>query len=127
MVVRKLGDFVFVNSSDARSIGAVELLARRCRGVRISVVESGGIGCKNRGVRAFVLAQPGEAASVEGHAVEVAFQRGFFRGAEIDKTIRFIDRVNRRDFPLTIGDRKSTRLNSSHSQISYAVFCLKKK
>src|SRR2546430_3640693 len=41
------------------------------------------------------------------------------------------------DFPYTIrivsdilesnGDRKSTRLNSSHSQISYAVFCLKKK
>src|SRR2546427_2089455 len=26
-----------------------------------------------------------------------------------------------------IEDRKSTRLNSSHSQISYAVFCLKKK
>src|SRR5688572_32714535 len=25
------------------------------------------------------------------------------------------------------GDRKSTRLNSSHSQITYAVFCLKKK
>src|SRR2546430_4376198 len=41
-------------------------------------------------------------------------------------------------FPLVLGlwttirwtgqiDRKSTRLNSSHSQISYAVFCLKKK
>src|SRR2546430_13320976 len=27
----------------------------------------------------------------------------------------------------TSSDRKSTRLNSSHSQISYAVFCLKKK
>src|SRR5688572_32494419 len=27
----------------------------------------------------------------------------------------------------TVTDRKSTRLNSSHSQISYAVFCLKKK
>src|SRR2546430_4693150 len=26
-----------------------------------------------------------------------------------------------------VADRKSTRLNSSHSQISYAVFCLKKK
>src|SRR3712207_8559644 len=26
-----------------------------------------------------------------------------------------------------IGDRKSTRLNSSHANISYAVFCLKKK
>src|SRR2546427_8767767 len=31
----------------------------------------------------------------------------------------------RRHQPLR--DRKSTRLNSSHSQISYAVFCLKKK
>src|SRR5699024_12091296 len=30
------------------------------------------------------------------------------------------------DFDL-IGDRKSTRLNSSHVSISYAVFCLKKK
>src|SRR3989475_1007674 len=28
---------------------------------------------------------------------------------------------------LATSDRKSTRLNSSHSQISYAVFCLKKK
>src|SRR5688572_31366787 len=33
-----------------------------------------------------------------------------------------------REHPLRArGDRKSTRLNSSHSQISYAVFCLKKK
>src|SRR2546430_8232117 len=30
-------------------------------------------------------------------------------------------------FPCHRPDRKSTRLNSSHSQISYAVFCLKKK
>src|SRR2546430_7210853 len=29
--------------------------------------------------------------------------------------------------PRSLPDRKSTRLNSSHSQISYAVFCLKKK
>src|SRR5438270_2251468 len=28
---------------------------------------------------------------------------------------------------VVLEDRKSTRLNSSHSQISYAVFCLKKK
>src|SRR2546430_8178700 len=28
---------------------------------------------------------------------------------------------------IAVLDRKSTRLNSSHSQISYAVFCLKKK
>src|SRR3712207_7841927 len=29
--------------------------------------------------------------------------------------------------PLSEADRKSTRLNSSHANISYAVFCLKKK
>src|SRR2546430_10906766 len=34
--------------------------------------------------------------------------------------------VGRPEVPQEL-DRKSTRLNSSHSQISYAVFCLKKK
>src|SRR2546430_5138388 len=34
---------------------------------------------------------------------------------------------NRRAMKARVLDRKSTRLNSSHSQISYAVFCLKKK
>src|SRR5206468_7864599 len=33
----------------------------------------------------------------------------------------------RQQHPLPLEDRKSTRLNSSHDQISYAVFCLKKK
>src|SRR5690348_17957462 len=37
---------------------------------------------------------------------------------------RWADRSNRRSI---ITDRKSTRLNSSHPSISYAVFCLKKK
>src|SRR2546430_9201234 len=35
--------------------------------------------------------------------------------------------MRRRLHRSSIADRKSTRLNSSHSQISYAVFCLKKK
>src|SRR2546422_2649805 len=34
---------------------------------------------------------------------------------------------SRNPAPSTTGDRKSTRLNSSHGYISYAVFCLKKK
>src|SRR2546427_7700580 len=34
---------------------------------------------------------------------------------------------NHHAVPVDDRDRKSTRLNSSHSQISYAVFCLKKK
>src|SRR5207253_5554499 len=44
-----------------------------------------------------------------------------------------ISRIQRRHVPLPMGgsivieDRKSTRLNSSHVAISYAVFCLKKK
>src|SRR2546427_2817402 len=40
-------------------------------------------------------------------------------------TMRAAKRARRT--PSTAEDRKSTRLNSSHSQISYAVFCLKKK
>src|SRR5690348_17363737 len=38
-----------------------------------------------------------------------------------------LDRGNRRMIALLQRDRKSTRLNSSHPSISYAVFCLKKK
>src|SRR2546430_11280497 len=41
--------------------------------------------------------------------------------ADFDKTIELHPRS------VSVRDRKSTRLNSSHSQISYAVFCLKKK
>src|SRR5206468_10788085 len=37
------------------------------------------------------------------------------------------DRLQRAFVPQVLGDRKSTRLNSSHDQSSYAVFCLKKK
>src|SRR2546421_12582508 len=41
---------------------------------------------------------------------------------------RFGDRrLCRHEDVAASGDRKSTRLNSSHDQISYAVFCLKKK
>src|SRR2546430_11401542 len=47
------------------------------------------------------------------------------RSAEPESGARLLRaRAERRGAP---GDRKSTRLNSSHSQISYAVFCLKKK
>src|SRR5438128_4140109 len=37
------------------------------------------------------------------------------------------ERDRARDHPGVSRDRKSTRLNSSHGSISYAVFCLKKK
>src|SRR5688572_32473992 len=47
----------------------------------------------------------------QGGAAPSACQRQVDRGARLPHRL----------------DRKSTRLNSSHSQISYAVFCLKKK
>src|SRR5947209_13808921 len=40
--------------------------------------------------------------------------------ADVKRAVQAVDRA------LHIGDRKSTRLNSSHANISYAVFCLKK-
>src|SRR3989475_9392737 len=66
-------------------------------------------------------------------------------GLPIQETRQGTDRIRAPDRPTLAGhpggarraraarrgradrDRKSTRLNSSHSQISYAVFCLKKK
>src|SRR6516165_11729687 len=39
----------------------------------------------------------------------------------------YFARPSAREKLTPLADRKSTRLNSSHSQISYAVFCLKKK
>src|SRR2546427_5779448 len=51
----------------------------------------------------------------------------FFFGLAFDK-IHNVRMVNVQDDHFgRATDRKSTRLNSSHSQISYAVFCLKKK
>src|SRR5690348_17653538 len=44
-------------------------------------------------------------------------------GRALDPTKYFIVVINK----FGNGDRKSTRLNSSHPSISYAVFCLKKK
>src|SRR3989449_7234366 len=42
----------------------------------------------------------------------------------VHDVIRALEPLLREDL---VGDRKSTRLNSSHGYISYAVFCLKKK
>src|SRR5689334_24968221 len=45
-----------------------------------------------------------------------------------DEVVHRVVREERLEFLVELGrDRKSTRLNSSHSSISYAVFCLKKK
>src|SRR5438034_6010413 len=43
-------------------------------------------------------------------------------GGEVERALRMVDGV-----VVLVEDRKSTRLNSSHTVTSYAVFCLKKK
>src|SRR5256886_3323832 len=66
------------------------------------------------------------------HALDVGGQftvgpAGALRVAVAVRNIGFKLQVNNRELADPLPDRKSTRLNSSHSQISYAVFCLKKK
>src|SRR5256885_8180631 len=49
------------------------------------------------------------------------------QGYKVKDAVRGIPVVNELGSVPLLGDRKSTRLNSSHLVISYAVFCLKKK
>src|SRR2546430_13590411 len=57
------------------------------------------------------------------HRDDAGFLSAVSRPPGLDARFSEGGRAARRDGQ----DRKSTRLNSSHSQISYAVFCLKKK
>src|SRR2546430_8936353 len=66
------------------------------------------------------LFRSGVQRQVQRMAQPLSHRRGLAAGGHpVEPADPHVDRVD--------GDRKSTRLNSSHSQISYAVFCLKKK
>src|SRR3712207_9407038 len=58
---------------------------------------------------------------VAGLAARLLFE------AEVGDGHAFLDRLAHEEKTGGKSDRKSTRLNSSHANISYAVFCLKKK
>src|SRR5437867_7939379 len=67
----------------------------------------------------------GESATPDLHMPLARFEsqvRWLARHCEMVSLRELVERVERGD-----QDRKSTRLNSSHRTISYAVFCLKKK
>src|SRR2546430_13148553 len=80
----------------------------------------------------FVLPKEIEKARAHGDLREnseykAALERQQFaqaRASHLRLRLSKLSSVKEDDIPR---DRKSTRLNSSHSQISYAVFCLKKK
>src|SRR5215813_14475772 len=59
------------------------------------------------------------------HDVAGHFDRGTRRAQAAERLMLAVERLAQ-DFN-AVRDRKSTRLNSSHVRISYAVFCLKKK
>src|SRR3712207_7221084 len=64
-----------------------------------------------------------EAHRLHGHAPARCAEGG----GDVLARRRVPRRARRSGAGLAGGDRKSTRLNSSHANISYAVFCLKKK
>src|SRR3712207_7668598 len=66
-----------------------------------------------------VMAEVAKAAAAHAPFVEVAHQHR--------RHLRFAGLQVVEDEVGLLADRKSTRLNSSHANISYAVFCLKKK
>src|SRR5438034_5741121 len=66
----------------------------------------------------------GAAVAVDGDFGEEAH---FFKGSVAFVVIEEFDHRVVGNEEINMADRKSTRLNSSHTVISYAVFCLKKK
>src|SRR3712207_7649548 len=69
------------------------------------------------------------------HADEIRLANGIARGCKrskdrlVEANLRLVVSIAKkyRNRGVSFLDRKSTRLNSSHANISYAVFCLKKK
>src|SRR5690348_2211161 len=74
-----------------------------------------------------------DAGAADYDPVDLGFAQAKFQQAQAAMAARkYADAANlaeeaRADAELARTDRKSTRLNSSHPSISYAVFCLKKK
>src|SRR3712207_8337436 len=69
-------------------------------------------------------AEEGDREQVEGGADDQAPPIVALAAAAADDEVVAVAQLHHAEH---LGDRKSTRLNSSHANISYAVFCLKKK
>src|SRR5689334_24735689 len=66
-------------------------------------------------------------ASTEIYTLSLHDALPIWRIAAYIRVLQLSENATLDDVPADKRDRKSTRLNSSHSSISYAVFCLKKK
>src|SRR5690606_41935230 len=91
-------------------------------------IRLGTVGERRRHGRAMATERPGPAGGDGGAGPQEAAHRAG-GGARLGRTLYAVLWQAPAELPrlLPEQDRKSTRLNSSHVKISYAVFCLKKK
>src|SRR2546428_9153045 len=86
--------------------------------------------CDHRNLHSFPTRRSSDLQGTEAELADVDGVGGVAASAlPTPQTVQFLHRAVSigRGFEPRVLDRKSTRLNSSHDQISYAVFCLKKK
>src|SRR3712207_8953659 len=108
-VVERLRDYRLKNERFDRMVGAVLSNEKAMRAARATVAAARFVSRRGQTVAA------GDYDTV------------FFVAGEMRSGTSWL-RHSLSDHPeIACGDRKSTRLNSSHANISYAVFCLKKK
>src|SRR5207253_10292281 len=80
-----------------------------------------------------ISSRPGSCSAVEPPEATYSFKHALVRDAAYESLLKSrrqqlhgqIARALEQSFADVVADRKSTRLNSSHVAISYAVFCLK--
>src|SRR5207245_4609090 len=96
------------------------------------VVQRDSPSCPTR--RSSDLGSPYDAWSAGVRSGNVVLSNGPLLEMQVDRNTRtvtasasFFRPLEKLADAVTVRDRKSTRLNSSHGSISYAVFCLKKK
>src|SRR5256885_11071417 len=92
-----------------------------------------GLDITTSSVKLIELAMGGGQYRVEAYAAEPTPQNAINEKAIVDAEAvgeairRAVKRAGAKSSEVAVADRKSTRLNSSHLVISYAVFCLTKK
>src|SRR5438034_10314311 len=86
-----------------------------------------GGGVSSCGCRAIVLFVFNDAATTEIYTLSLHDALPIFIGVSAVILLTALGNGIQAGFSEQFADRKSTRLNSSHTVISYAVFCLKKK
>src|SRR3712207_8765772 len=101
---------------------------REGAGVAEGHTSGAGRGARGKARRIEVSGVGGQSTPVPDAWIGRTVELIFVSGSSTEYADGYLEEVNDRGIVLTVeGDRKSTRLNSSHANISYAVFCLKKK